>query len=126
MTARFSPETVMACAILTAKQAKADVLIEKVSSLFAKLREEKIEEVGKVALRRLPHGLYSEDVEAFFGHLIASGFATARSPLLVNEKGLRLCQKLIGEESSSHPEEFKKVAHAIGFDLSLINSPTAQ
>jgi hypothetical protein len=114
----------MACAIVAAKRANEPVLIEKVSGLFAKLRQENIEEVGSVALRRLPHGLYSEDVEAFFGRLLAGGFATARSPLLVNDEGVQLCQELIEEESESHPEALNRVAAALGFDLSLIKRPT--
>src|SRR5712691_5158616 len=97
MTAPLSPEVVMACAILTATHANEDVLIDKVSGLFAKLREAKVDEVAKVALRRLPHGLYSEDVESFFGRLLAGGFAEARSPLDVNDKGVQLCQELIEE-----------------------------
>src|ERR1022692_3848067 len=116
MTATLPPEVVMACAIKSLRHADRDILIENVSGLFAKLREEKIEEVGRVALRRTPRGLYSEDVEAFFGRLLASGFAEARSPLKVNEEGIQLCQELIDEESQSHPEAFDRVAHVLGFD----------
>ena len=126
MTAALSPETVMACAIVTARHANKPVLIEDVSNLFARLRQQNIKEVGRVALRRLPHGLYSEDVEAFFGRLLAGGFAKARSPLDVNDKGVQLCQELIEEESQSHPEALKKVAQVLGFDLSLIRSPMPQ
>ncbi len=126
MTTVLSPETVMACAIITAKHTNEPVLIDKVSGLFAKLRQENIEEVGKVALRRRPHGLYSEDVEAFFGRLLAAGFAKAFSPLEVNEEGFQLCQELIAEESESHPEALEKVARVLGFDLSLIKSPAPQ
>ena len=126
MTAALSPEAVMACAILTARRANESVRIENVSSLFAKLRQEKIDEVGKVALRRLPHGVYSEDVEAFFGRLLAGGFAKARSPLNVNDDGARLCQELIEEEIQSHPGELRKVARVLGFDLEGIMSPIQQ
>lgn len=126
MTTPLSPEAVMACAIIAARHANEPVLIERVSGLFARLRQEKIEGVGKVALRRLPHGLYSEDVEAFFGRLLAAGFAKAFSPLDVNEEGLELCQELIAEESESHPEVLKSVAQALGFDLSVIKSPIPQ
>jgi hypothetical protein len=124
VTAAISPEAVMAFAIIDATQAHKDVLIENVSGLFARLRQEKIEDVGRVALRRLPHGVYSEDVEAFFGRLLAGGFAEARSPLKVNDQGLQLCQELLEEESQAHAEAFKKVAQVLGFDLSLIKSPT--
>ncbi len=123
MTAILSPETVMACAIISAKQADEPVLIENVSGLFAKLRQENVEEVGKVALRRLPNGLYSEDVEAFFGRLLAGGFAQAFSPLVVNEEGEQLCRELIAEEAGSYPDALAKVAKVLGFDLSRLRSP---
>jgi len=127
MTDQLAPETIMAWAILSARDANEPVLIEKVSGLFAKLRQEKIEDVGKVALRRVPNGLYSEDVEAFFGRLLAGGFAQARSPLVVNEKGVQLCQELLDEESQSHPKALEKVGRALGFDLpTLLNNPTSR
>lgn len=112
----------MACAIIAAKRAGQPVRIEDVSSLFAKLRQERIDEVGKVALRRIPRGLYSEDVEAFFGRLLAGGFATARSPLAVNEKGLDLCRELIDEERKSSPEAFEKMAHTLHFNVAYFSS----
>ena len=124
MTATVPPEAVMAWAIMAAKRANQDVLIENVSSMFARLRDAKVEEVGKVALRRLPHGLYSEDVEAFFGHLLAGGFANAQSPLKINDQGAQLCQELLEEESAAHPEALRKIADVLGLDLALVKSPT--
>ncbi len=123
MTETLSPETVMACAILTKKRTNEPVRIEDISGLFAQLREANIEDVGKVALRRRPHGLYSEDVEAFFGRLLAAGFAQAFSPLVVSEEGLQLCQELVIEEDEKHPEALNKVAELLGFDLSMIKGP---
>lgn len=125
MTAIFSPETVMASAIIISERHTHEpIQIEGVAGLFAKLRAEKVEEVGQVALRKVPHGLYSEDIEAFFGRLLASGFAEAFSPLKVNEQGLRLCQELVDEEGQAHPDAFAKVAAVLGFDLAVLNNPT--
>jgi hypothetical protein len=126
MGAELSPETVMAYAIVDARRGNKPILIESVSGLFAKLRQADTGDVARVALRRLPHGLYSEDVEAFFGRLLAGGFAQAFSPLEVNEEGVKLCQELIDEESRAHPEALKRVAQVLGFDLSLIKNPTPQ
>jgi hypothetical protein len=123
MSASISPETVMAYAILTNASARRPVLIEDVSGLFATLRKQNVEEVGRVALRRIPRGLYSEDVEAFFGRLLAGGFATARSPLNLNEEGRQLCLEMIAEERQSNPEALRHVAEILGFDLSLITNP---
>ena len=122
MIATLSPETVMACAILVKERINEPVRIEDVSTLFAKLRDAHVDEVGKVALRRRPHGLYSEDVEAFFGRLLAAGFAQAFSPLKVNDEGLQLCRELVTEENQANPEALKKVAQVLGFDLSA-NGP---
>src|SRR5712692_2897808 len=126
MAATLAPEVVMAWAIVHLRRANQPIAIENVSGFFAKLREENVEEVGRVALTRLPRGLYSEDVEAFFGRLLAGGFATKFSPLLVNDKGIELCRELISEESQAHPEAVRKVAQVLGFDLSLIKSPAPQ
>jgi hypothetical protein len=126
MTAILAPETVMACAIKVLTHTGKPVLIEEVSGLFATLRREHIEDVGKVALRRVPHGLYSEDVEAFFGRLLASDLAKACSPLTVTPQGLQLCQELIDEENQSHPDAFAKVAKALGYDLEFLTNPAGQ
>ena len=124
MPATLSPETVMALAIVDAEKTNTPVLIERVSELFAKLRQEKVEEVRRVALTQLPHGVYSEDVEAFFGRLLAGGFAQAYSPLKVNAEGRKLCEDLLKEKSQTHPQELRRVALVLGFDLSSIKSPT--
>ena len=116
----LSPETVMACAIVAASNARRPVLIEEVSGLFAKLRQEGVDGVGKVALRKRPHGLYSEDVEAFFGRLLAAGFASAASPLSVNAQGLELCHEMIQEEHQANPQALGKVAKALGFDIGAL------
>jgi hypothetical protein len=124
MTATVPPEAVMAWAIMAARRSNKKVLIENVSGLFAKLRQANVEEVGRVALRQLPHGLYSEDVEVFFGHLLALGYAKAQSPLEVNDKGEKLCQELLEEENAAHPEALRKIANVLDLDLDLLNSPT--
>ena len=112
-----SPEAIMACAVLRATTAKQDLLIEHISDLFVQIREKGLE-VEKVALRRIPGGVYSEDVEAFVGRLLAAGYAVARSPIDVRDRGLRICKEIIKEELESSPENFPKVAKALGFDIS--------
>jgi hypothetical protein len=126
MPAEISPESVMAFAILVATQANKPVLIEEVSGLFATLREKHLQDVGSVALRRIPHGLYSEDVEAFFGRLLAGGFAQAFSPLKVNARGLDLCTEMVNEERASNPEGFNRVADTLGFNFSVLSCQVHQ
>ena len=68
------------------------------------------------------HDRVSEDVEAFFGRLLSADYATARSPLKVNESGLALCRELIDEERQSNPAAFDKVLGILGFDRSLFTN----
>jgi hypothetical protein len=121
MNAILSPETVMACAIVSLDRQKEPIKIETISRLFVTLRQEKVNEVGEVALRRLPNGIYSEDVEAFFGRLLAGGFATARSPLDVKKEGIDLCLELIDEERKSHPKAFEKMAQTLHFNVAYFS-----
>jgi hypothetical protein len=121
MSAILSPEAVMACAIVSLNREKEPIKIETISRLFATLKREKVEEVRGVALRKLPNGVYSEDVEAFFGRLLAGGFATMRSPLDVNEKGIGLCLELIDEERRSYPEAFEKMAQTLHFNVAYFS-----
>src|SRR6266852_2857135 len=123
MIAAISPESVMAYGIIAIRNSKKTIRIEDVSALFDTLHQRGVEEVGRVALRRIPSGFYSEDVEAFFGRLLAGGFADAFSPLAVKEEGMQLCREMVNEEMESHPEAFRKVAEVLGFDPSLVSSP---
>jgi hypothetical protein len=121
MSSILSPEAVMACAIVSLNRENEPIKIEAISRLFVTLRHEKVEEVGGVALRKLPTGVYSEDVEAFFGRLLAGGFATARSPLVVNQKGIDLCLELINEESKLYPAAFQKMADTLHFNVAYFS-----
>jgi len=113
MAEEISPEAIMAFAVL---QSKRSLQIEDVSRLFFEIRQKGLEEVEKVALRRVPGGFYSDDVEAFFGRLLAAGFATARSPITVLENGKALCKAILEKERELHPAALEKVALTLGFD----------
>ena len=123
MTAAISPESVMACGIIATRNANKNIRIEDISALFYTLHQRGVEGVGRVALRRVPSGFYSEDVEAFFGRLLAGGFAEAFSPLKVGDEGIRLCMEMVNEEMQSHPEAFRQVAEVLGFDVPVVNNP---
>ncbi len=118
MAAEISPEAIMAFAILKAKSTNSPLLIEDVSKLFFEARQKGLEEVEKVALRRVPGGFYSEDVEAFFGRLLAADYASKRSPLDVQASGVELCRAILEREAQGNPLALAKVAQALGFDAS--------
>lgn len=124
MAAEISPEAIMAFAIL--KAPTNQLRVEDVSKLFFEARQKGLEEVERVALRRVPGGFYSEDVEAFFGRLLAADYATKRSPLTVEESGLQLCRAILAKEKESNPQALAKVAQALGFDMTeAIPAPVA-
>ena len=104
----LSPRASMALAILAAlKQAgpaqhPAEIEIEDISGLLFKLHQHSID-IGDVALRRVPGGFYSEDVENFIGHYVASGRAEQMSPVHFTHEGLDFLQKIVDNERNSNP-----------------------
>jgi hypothetical protein len=119
MANEISPEAIMAFALLKARRSGDPVQIEGLSKLFFEIRQRGLEEVERVALRRVPGGFYSEDVEAFLGRLLAAGYARARSPVTVDDNGENLCKEILRSEMESHPDALRRVADALGFEMSL-------
>jgi hypothetical protein len=118
-----APETIMALALLKARNSGTPIRIEDVSSLFGEARKRGLE-MEKVALRRVPGGLYSEDVEAFAGRLFAAGYARARSPITLEPKGVRICEEIVGEELKHNPDTLRAVANALDLEGILATLPT--
>src|SRR5712692_608350 len=71
--------------------------IEYISSLLFQLKNKGID-LGEIALRRVPGGFYSEDVETFIGHYLAAGYATQLSPLNLTDRGKEVLAETIAEE----------------------------
>jgi hypothetical protein len=116
----ISPEAIIAFAVVDAVRSRKKIEIADLSGLFFEIRRKGLDEVEKVALRRLPEGgYYSDDVEAFLGRLLAAGYAKARSPVDVEVSGVELCKEILQQEMESHPEALKKVAVALGFQAVL-------
>jgi hypothetical protein len=122
MSVLVAPETIIALALLKARASGTSVRIEDVSSLFGEARKRGLE-LEKVALRRVPGGLYSEDVEAFAGKLFAAGYARARSPITLEEKGVRICEEIVGEELRTNPGALRVVANALNLEDTLATVP---
>ncbi|MGB6941803.1 MAG: hypothetical protein WBE37_05380 [Bryobacteraceae bacterium] len=123
MKEMVTPETIIALALLKARATGTSIRIEDVSALFGEARKRGLE-LEKVALRRVPGGLYSEDVEAFAGRLFAAGYAKARSPITLEEKGVRICEEIVGEELRRNPESLRTVASVLDLDGILATVPT--
>jgi len=113
------PETIMAMAVLEASAAGKGIRIEDISKLFVDLEPTDVR-VRDVALRSVPGGFYSEDVESFVGRFLAAGYAKARSPIKFYESGLKVCRDMVRKALRENGDEVKKVAGALRFDLDSI------
>src|ERR1700683_2983232 len=92
-TVSVSPQAIMAAAVLDADTKGVFLEVEQISKLFLDLERSGID-VGQVALRKVPGGVYSDDAEAFVGRFLAAGYAQARSPIMFKEKGIEICRTI--------------------------------
>ena len=89
--------------------------LEDVSGIIVRLQESRPKlRIHEIAMRRVPHGYYSEDVEAFFGRLIGGGYADSeKGGIKLNDKGLKIFQEITGEFFSDEPIVFIELARSI-------------
>lgn len=90
--------------------------IEDVSKLLFKMKTAGVP-LGDLALRRVPEGYYSEDVEMMLGHYLAADFATKQSPITITDAGMRALQLIIEEEKKINPTLLKEAADALEITL---------
>jgi hypothetical protein len=120
MDYEISPEAIMAIAVIAADRSEKEIKIEDVSRLFFEIRQRGFNEVERVALRRVPGGsYYSDDVDAFFGRLLAAGYARQRSPVRVEPAGVGLCREILNKEMESHSEALSRIAKSLGLESVL-------
>lgn len=120
LTEALFPDTVMAMAILDASAGGRGLQIGDISKLFVVLEEAGVP-IRDVALRSVPDGVYSEDVESFVGRFLAAGYAKARSPIKFEPEGLRVCREMVQKALHRNPDAVMKVASALNFHvMSLI------
>src|SRR6266704_5879801 len=82
-------QDVLLTAAIMAASLKHASSIEDISSLLIQLKKSGID-LGEIALRRVPGGFYSEDVETLLGHYLAAGYALQFSPVTLTDKGKEL------------------------------------
>ena len=121
MKVPISPQAVIATAVLKAYDANTPLEIEDISRLFLDLKNKGIQLVD-VALRKVPGGVYSEDVEAFVGRQLAAGYARARSPITFEEDGLRICKRIVQEEFKLNEDGLRALVEAMEYDVSQLSS----
>ena len=110
-----SPQAIMAAAVLEANKKGCPLEVEEMSMLFLNLKKKGIE-LGEVALRKVPGGVYSEDAEAFVGRFLAAGYAEARSPIKFSDPGLEICREILQKEIEGNPENLRAAFSALGFE----------
>jgi hypothetical protein len=86
--------------------------IRDISRLLFELRQKgfRFRDLG---LRRIPDGYYSEDVETFVGQLLSMGYATQRSPIMLEEKGKELCDEILKEQGEKNSEQLHRLEAAL-------------
>ncbi len=116
----LSQEALIAIAILSAiehpPRDPMPLSIEDISELLFKLRGKGIE-LGDLALRRVPEGYYSEDVEILVGHYLAAGYASKQSPVTITEAGINRLRDIIADERRSRPEAVDSATRILGLSL---------
>jgi hypothetical protein len=83
--------------------------LEDVSNRIAVMLDGNIA-INDLGLRRVPGGVYSEEVETFVGHLLAEGLAIHRSPVKLTGKGEELLRMIVRVDSTEHR---RAIEHAV-------------
>jgi hypothetical protein len=106
-------QDVLLAAAIVAASSKPSWGIEDVSSLLFRLKEQGIE-LGEIALRRVPGGFYSEDVETLLGHYLAAGYAMQLSPVTLTPQGKDVLLGIISEERIDNQIAIDRIEEVLG------------
>jgi len=111
----ISAELITATAHSFAERHMVRLTLEDISGIIVELQKSQPQlKTYGIAMRRVPHGYYSEDIEAFFGRLCGSDYAKAQEGgVRLNDKDWKLYQEIIGEFFSEHPLVFLEFASSI-------------
>lgn len=115
----LSPRASVAMAILAALEGEHSLErpeIEDISKFLFDLHKAKID-IGDVALRSVPAGFYSEDVEILIGHFLGSGRAEKMSPVRFTSDGVSLLREIVEDEKATNSEGVQQAARIVGLRL---------
>ncbi len=113
---RVSPEAAMALTLWLADAVGLRLDTEEISEVLFRLGQEKRYEPPYSAMRKVPGGVFSEDVAQWTGRLIFSGYTRSRlgDPVELSEDGLRICRMVLEDERKLNKElDFFLLARAI-------------
>jgi hypothetical protein len=105
-------DVLLAAAIMAASP-NQDSSIEDISSFLFKLKNRGID-LGDIALRRVPGGFYSEDIEALLGHYLAAGYATHLSPVRLTDEGKQVLSDIISNERRENRSAIEQIEAVLG------------
>lgn len=114
--ASLSPRASVAMAILAALEGRyrsERPEIEDISRFLFDMYKANID-IGDVALRSVPSGFYSEDVETLIGQFLSSGRAQKMSPVRFTPDGLSLLREIVEDEKVSNPGGVQQAASVVG------------
>jgi hypothetical protein len=106
-------QDVLLTAAIMAASFKHASSIEDISSLLVQLKERGID-LGEIALRRVPGGFYSEDVETLLGHYLAAGYATQLSPVTLTPQGEEVLSGIISSERTENRTAIEQIEAVLG------------
>jgi hypothetical protein len=123
---KVDPSAAIALVLAKSIRRKSDQwpYVKDISEIFFRLREAGFRFRG-MGLRRIPDGFYSEDVETFVGQLLSMGYATQRSPINLEEDGLKLCEELWAREKEGERDKAEVDRLSEVVDNLLSKSPVA-
>ncbi len=111
-TTTIRQDVLLAAAIMAASSQRAST-IEDISSLLLKLKQRGVD-LGEIALRRVPGGFYSEDVETLLGHYLAAGYATQLSPVTLTDEGKQVLSEIISDERNENLRAIEQIEAVLG------------
>jgi len=110
--ATLFPEELIAAILLSTSGNISDL-----SQKLTELKERGID-IGFIALRRAPDGVYSEDIDQYISYLLTFDYVRERSPTVtLSEKGRNLCAKVVKNAYQRNPDAVGKMAEILNLDI---------
>lgn len=93
----------------------------KIESLCNKIIEVKNEglDIGRIAIRRIANGYYSEEMDRFLSFLVTFGYAEDSSPVELNNSGHEYCKRIIRSEHEKNPDGVEKLVQILSLNISF-------
>jgi len=106
------PEELIAAILLSTSGSVSDL-----SRKLIELKNHGIN-IGYIAIRRVPEGFYSEDIDQHISYLLTYDYVRERSPTVtLSEKGRNLCEEVVKSAYKRNPDVVGRMAEVLKIDL---------